>query len=292
MYDRKTVRRRRAVLAGCVALSIVLLTAYFGGGAAKAVQRGAQEVFSPIQSGASKALKPFRDLVGWTGDVFDAKGENERLKDELMQVRLDRAEVDTLRRDNQQLRALVGLPRQEGFPAEIDRISARVIAHSPTIWYSAVQIDRGRGDGVKEDQPVVTGDGLVGKVTDVTDGTARVTLITNDTSAVSAQVVPEGLGGVVRPKVGDPEDLLLEFLEKGRRPRRGATVVTSGSTSNELESLFPRGIPIGKVTRVEAGDLELYRRVHLEPFADLRRMDYVQVLNTDPPGERAEVRRP
>ena len=69
-------------------------------------------------------------------------------------------------------------------------------------------------------------------------------------------------------------------------------MVTSGSTSTELESLFPRGIPIGRVARVEADDLEVYRRVHIEPFADLRRMDYVQVLNTDPPSERAQVGAP
>ena len=280
------------MLAVCVAASVVLLTAYFGGGAAKALQRGAQEVFSPIQSGASKALKPFRDLVGWTGDVFDAQDENERLKKELAEARAEAAAARTAQRDAEQLRALVGLPRRDGFPNEIDRITARVIAHSPNIWYSAVQIDRGSGDGVEVDQPVVTGDGLVGKVTEVTGGTARVTLITNDSSAVSAEVVPEGLAGVVRPKVGDPEDLLLEFIEKGGRPRRGRTVVTSGSTSTELESLFPRGIPIGRVARVEADDLEVYRRVHIEPFADLRRMDYVQVLNTDPPSERAQVGAP
>lgn len=270
-------------------LSLALLTAYFGGGAATAVQRGAQEAFGPLESGASKALKPVRDIVGWTGDVFDAKDENKRLKVELERARQERAEIETMRRDNEQLRALVGLPKREGFPAEIDRIAARVIGHSPTVWYSAVQIDRGSGDGVKVDQPVVTGDGLVGKVTQVTDGSARVTLITDDSSAVTAQIVPDGVSGVLSPKVGDPDDLLLEFLQKGSRPRKGSIVVTAGSTSSRLDSLFPRGIPIGKISRVEQSDLDLYRRVHVDPFADLRRMDYVQVLNTEPPGDRAEA---
>jgi rod shape-determining protein MreC len=296
VYDRKTVRRRQAVLFGCVALSVVLLTAYFGnsggGGVTGTVQRGAQELFSPIQSGASKALKPFRDLVGWTGDVFDAKDENERLKRDLDSARSEAAQAQTMQRDNEQLRALVGLPKTQDFPDEIDRTTARVIGHSPSLWYSAVQIDKGTGDGIEVDQPVVTGEGLAGKVTEVTGGTARVTLITNDSSSVSAEIIPQGLGGVVSPRVGDPEDLLLEFVEKGRRPRKGATVVTSGSTSNRFESLFPRGIPIGRVTKVEEGDLELYRRVHIEPLADLRRINYVQVLNTDPPGDRAEVPSP
>ena len=79
MYDRKVVRRRRAALAVFVALSIALLTAYFGesgGGFFHAFQRGAQEAFAPIETGASRALKPVRDLFGWAGDTFDAKDEN------------------------------------------------------------------------------------------------------------------------------------------------------------------------------------------------------------------------
>ena len=76
MYDRKVVRRRRAALAVFVALSIAILTAYFGessGGFFHALQRGAQEAFAPIETGASRALKPVRDLFGWAGDTFDAK---------------------------------------------------------------------------------------------------------------------------------------------------------------------------------------------------------------------------
>ena len=83
MYDRKVVRRRRAALAVFVALSIAILTAYFGesgGGFFHALQRGAQEAFAPIETGASRALKPVRDLFGWAGDTFDAKKENKDLK--------------------------------------------------------------------------------------------------------------------------------------------------------------------------------------------------------------------
>ena len=68
VYDRKVVRRRRAALAVFVALSIAILTAYFGesgGGFFHALQRGAQEAFAPIETGASRALKPVRDLFGW-----------------------------------------------------------------------------------------------------------------------------------------------------------------------------------------------------------------------------------
>ncbi len=81
MYD-KTVRRRRAALLIFVTLSIGLLTVYFGesaSGGLHAIQRGAQEVLAPIEEGASRAFKPFRDAINWTGVVFDAKSVNEEL---------------------------------------------------------------------------------------------------------------------------------------------------------------------------------------------------------------------
>jgi rod shape-determining protein MreC len=286
VFDQKVVRRRRAVLAVFIGLSIILVTAYFGesgGGVLHSLQKGTQEAFAPIESGASKALKPFRDLFGWFGDTVDAKGENEKLKDEVEQLRTDLAEAQTAKRDAEQLRGLVGLRNFDGYPQGTEPVTARVIARSPTVWYSNIKIDKGSGDGIERNQPVVAAGGLAGKVTRVTGGTAEVTLITDASSAVSAQVMPNGANGIVKPEVGQPEDLLLDFVEKNRRVTEGTTVVTSGFASSRLESLFPRGIPIGKVTQVDLDEVDLYQRVHLRPFADLRRIDYVQVLTRKPP---------
>ena len=281
MFDKKVVRRRRAALAVFVALSVALLTAYFGesgGGALHALQRGAQEALAPIETGATRALKPARDFFGWAGDTIDAKDENASLRKEVERLRRELAENQTARRDASQLRGLVGLSRQEGFPRGTKPVTARVIARSPTVWYSTVKIDKGSSDGIKADQPVIASGGLAGKVTSVTGGNSEVTLITDSSSAVSAQVVPNGANGIVKPEVGSPEDLLLDFVEKGRRVTEGTTVVTSGFTSSRVESLFPRGIPIGRVSRVDLDEIELYQRVHLKAFADLRRLDFVQVL--------------
>jgi rod shape-determining protein MreC len=153
-----------------------------------------------------------------------------------------------------------------------------VIARSPTIWYSTLKIDKGSGDGLRENQPVIAAGGLIGKLTSVTGGTAEVRLITDGQSGVSAQVFPAGVTGVVRPEVGNPDDLLLEHVESGRRVTENTLVITSGFTSARTESLFPRGIPIGRVTKVDLDELETYQRVHVKPFADLHRIDVVQVL--------------
>lgn len=281
MFDSRVVRRRRAALAIFVVASIAMLTAFFGesgGGVFHTLQRGAQAGLAPIETGASRALKPLRDLGGWFGDTIDAKGENEQLRGEVEDLRRRLGQSATDQRDARQLRELVDLQRSGGFPDATEPLAARVIARSPTVWYSTLKIDRGSGDGVREDQPVIAAGGLAGKVTSVTGGTAEVTLITDSSSAVTAQVMPEGATGIVKPEVGKPDDLLLDFVQRGRRVREGATVVTSGFSSGEIRSRFPRGIPIGKVSRVDLEEIELYQRVHIKPFADLRAIDLVQVL--------------
>jgi rod shape-determining protein MreC len=295
VFDKKVIRRRRAALAVFIGLSIALLTAYFGesgGGVLHAFQRGAQEALAPIETGASRALKPLRDFVGWVGDTFDAKRENEKLRSEVEELRSKLAGAQTAERDASQLRGLVRLQRLAGFPQGTQPIAARVIARSPTVWYSTIRIDKGSDDGVRVEQPVIASGGLAGKVTRVTGGTAEVTLITDASSAVSAQVMPNGAAGVVRPEVGDPNDMLLDYIQKGRRVTENTTVVTSGFTSSRVESLFPRGIPIGRVTKVDLDEVDLYQRVHIEPFADLRQIDVVQVLTRRPDTRSAEVPTP
>jgi rod shape-determining protein MreC len=281
MYDRKVIRRRRAALAVLIALSIAILTAYFGesgGGAFHTLQRGAQEAFAPIETGATKALKPFRDFFGWAGDTIDAKDQNAELEQEVERLRTALAEAQTSLRDANQLKAIRELHEENTFPQSTEPVTARVIARSPTVWYSSVKVDKGSGDGVRIDQPVIAAGGLAGKVISVTGGTAEVRLITDGESGVSAQVFPQGVTGVVRPQVGDPNDLLLENVESGRRVTEHTIVVTSGFRSTKGESLFPRGIPVGEVTKVDLDELETYQRVHIKPFADLHRLDVMQVL--------------
>jgi rod shape-determining protein MreC len=291
---KRSIRRRRAVLALLVGLSIALLTAYFGestSGGLHAIQRGFLQVLAPLQEGASRALKPARDLVGWTGDVFDAKSENKQLRRQVHALQGKLAQSETASRDARELRALVGFNRSAGFPSGYSPVSARVIARSPTVWYSAITIDKGSDQGLHVNQPVMSGAGLVGKVSDVAPDAARVVLLTDHTSGVSAQVVPDGANGLVKATVGNPSDLILDFVQKGRPVPKGATVITSGWRSSRLESLFPRGIPIGTVTRSDSNERELYQRVHLHPFADLRNLDVVEVLTSggSASGQKAQL---
>ena len=292
MYDKKVVRRRRAVLGVLVALSIFLLTVYFGengGGILHGVQNGTSAAFSPLEKGVSIVFKPVSNFTHWTGDVFHAKKENKQLKKQVQELRTQLAQAQTAQRDTAELGGLASLTRGASFTQGSKLVSARVISRSPTVWYSNVVINVGTGDGVHIDDPVITAGGLAGKVSSVTGGEATVTLITDESSAVSAEVMPDGSNGIVRPEVGNPNDMLLDYIAKGAKIQKGNSVVTSGFTSSKLDSLFPRGIPIGKITNVSPSELEQYQRVHMQPYADLRRVNYVQVLTGNAEEQRAQV---
>ncbi|HEX3910289.1 MAG TPA: rod shape-determining protein MreC [Solirubrobacteraceae bacterium] len=277
MYD-KTVRRRRAVLALLVVLSLILLTAYFGeasSGGLHSVQRGFLTVVSPIQNGANKALKPVRDLVGWFGDTLHAKGQRDELRKQVDRLRREVIADDAEKHSYRELLSMYKLDNQLSV-ADYHPVTATVVAKSPNVWYSTVTIDKGESSGVHVNDPVINGEGLVGKVAQAASDGAQVTLITDSSVGVSARVGTSGATGIVQPKVGDPNDLLLQYLPANTRANRGEYVVTSGTVSSPDDSLYPPGIPIGQVTSVN--EESAYRSVNVHPLADLHNLDVVQVL--------------
>jgi rod shape-determining protein MreC len=275
---RKQVRRRRAVLTLLIIGSFLLLTITYGQSSG-GLQEGVSTIFSPLQTVADRALKPARDLVGWFDKTFEARGENSRLEDELVAARRQAVAGQEALQENAQLRKLVALNRGPALAeSAYESVTGRVIARSPTVWHSAVTIDVGSDDGVRVDDPVISGDGLVGLIASAQGGSAQVTLITDHASAVSAKVLPGGVQGVIRPEVGDPEDLILDFIDSTKDVHRGQAVVTSGWRAEGLASLFPPGLPVGEVTSASIVEQEASQQVHLRPYADLANLDLVQVL--------------
>lgn len=280
MHDRKVVRRRRAVLGLLVGCALILLTAYFGegsGGGLHAIQRGALAVFSPIESVASDALKPFRDLFGWVDDTFDAKGENEDLRKEVQGLRTEVAESSEKLRLSAQLEAIDELISSRGLD-DMEPVNAEVTLVSPVIWYSTVNINRGSGDGVKVGDPVINADGLVGRVLTTVSNASTVLLITDADSGVTARTKDGVLGIVQTGTPGDPNDMLLQRIPRGDVPKVGDLVMTAGIESSRFSSYFPPRIPIGEVTEVDLNELDASQQVHIKPYADLQDLDAVAVL--------------
>jgi rod shape-determining protein MreC len=287
VYD-KTVRRRRAVLGLLVACSLILLTAYFGesaGGALHGVQRGTSEVLNPLQEGASRALKPVRDLFGWFGDTIAAKGQVQDLRTERDRLRTEALRDESLVRDNQRMSDLLQLDGALGLTS-LGPVTGRVIFQSPTVWYATIRVDKGSDDGVRVGQPVINEEALIGRVTDVIGGSAQVTLITDTTMNVPARAGPRGVFGIVEPaSAGNPTDLVMKFVSPGTRLSPGDRVLTRGTEPEDRrQSLYPVGLPIGAVTRIDNEGTDT-QEIHLRPFADMRSLDFVQIL-TKPRGPR------
>jgi rod shape-determining protein MreC len=277
VYD-KTVRRRRAVLVLLVVLSLLLLTAYFGeasNGRLHAVQRDFLTVVSPIQDGANKALKPVRDLFGWVDNTVHAKTQRDQL---LKQVAKLRGELIASQAEKRSYNQLLGINRVDNQLSVKDYrpVTATVVGKSPNIWYATVVIDKGESAGVRVNDPVINGEGLVGKVAQVASDGAQVSLITDSTMGVSARIGKTTATGIVQPKVGDPNDLLLQYLPANTLANPGEYVVTSGTVASPDDSLYPPGILIGQVSSVN--EESAYKSVNVRPAANLHNLDVVQVL--------------
>jgi rod shape-determining protein MreC len=277
VYD-KTVRRRRAVLALLVVLSLLLLTAYFGeapNGRLHAVQRDFLTVVSPIQDGANKALKPVRDLFGWFGATLHAKGQRNELLKQVEKLRQQLVAEEAEKRISQQALALFHL--DELGVSEYHPVTASVVGKTPNFWYSTVDIDKGESSGIRVNDPVINAEGLVGKVAAVVADGAEIDLITDPSMGVSARVGTSSATGLLQPKVGEPGNLALHYLPADAQANVGEYVVTSGTVSNE-ESLYPPGILIGQITSVD--EESAFKSVNVHPFANLHALDIVQVLTS------------
>jgi rod shape-determining protein MreC len=276
----KTVRRRRAVLLLLVVLSLILLTAYFGeapNGRLHSVQRGFLTVVSPIQDGANKALKPVRDLFGWFGETADAKSQRDQLRKQVNSLRRQVAALQAEERSHKEAGGLARLDSSLSI-SDYHPVTATVVGKSPNLWYATVDIDKGTGAGVRVNDPVINGEGLIGKVSAVASDGAVVSLITDSTVGVSARVGSSSATGIIQPKVGNPNDLLLQYLPASAQPSVGEEVVTSGTVDPPDDSLYPPGIPIGAVTKV--GEESAYKSVDVQPYANLHNLDVVQVLTS------------
>jgi rod shape-determining protein MreC len=277
----KQVRRRRAILALLVAVSLILLTAYFGESPSSplhSVQRGIVEVLSPIQAGASKALKPVRDIAGWFSDTFHAKSQRDQLRREVQTLTAQLAVAQSAVAQNRQLTREVHLQDTLGLDTYAP-VAANVIGRDPTLWYSTIEVDKGSADGVKVGDPVLGDGGLVGKVSTVAANVSVVSEITDHSMAVAAQVQDASADtGILVPALGNPNQLLLQNLPSTAPIQAGQQVVTAGFKYNQLESLYPPGIPIGTVSNASQNMLLNNQEVQVNPAVDLRHLSVVQIL--------------
>ena len=146
-----------------------------------------------------------------------------------------------------------------------------MIGRSFSLWYGTIKISAGSSDGVARNDAVITEDGLIGRVSEVTGGTSEVALITDCLQrAVTARVVGKGPEGLVSGVVGAPGRLDFGLIQGDKEVKDGDRLVTAGFTSESgLSSRYPADIPIGQVVETIPAEQQQREQVNVEPFADL-----------------------
>ena len=289
--------RARLVAALLVLVSLALITIYFresNEGPLHAAQRIGVSVLMPFEVAGERIARPFRDGWSWMSDLLDAKDENDDLRRENEEMRQELIEARTAAQELALQSQISDYVTGPDFPTDFDSIVARVIGRPPSPYQQDVVVSAGTGDGIRLNAPVVDAEGsLVGKVTDATDSTAKITLITDQSSAVSAVVLETEASGVVKHGASS-STLILDRVEKDETAEEGNTVITAGWTTERFESLFPRGIPIGVVESVGQQDVDLFKRIQIAPLADFDSLSAVIVLIEKPqpvePQEKATDR--
>jgi rod shape-determining protein MreC len=268
--SRSTSALRRRIVAGVlVFLSLAMITVYFresSDGSLHNLQNAGASALRPFEVAAERVARPFRDAYGYFDGLVTAKSENERLRRELRQLRQLNIQNSTAVTELRDLKAELQYREGPTFPGQYRGVAAQVLSYS-THFGNEIVVAAGSSAGIRLDDPVATAEGLVGHVTWVTSGTAKVTLLTDQRSAVSAAVrrSPTNAAGILRVR-GD--SLVLDQVPKKDVVRVGDEIITAGSQQGEFPSFYPHGIRIGHVTNVSQNDIEPFKLIQVEPFVD------------------------
>ena len=260
-------------------VSLTLLTISFRSptsGALHDMQGVGSSVLRPFQIAASRVAQPFRDAYDYFDGLANAKSENAKLRKELEYVRSQELLNLEKAQEEQQLAKLLHYREGPTFPKGYRAVTARVVSASASPFARSLVITAGKSDGIKKLSPVVSGDGFIGRVTNVFPDTAVVTLLSDTQEWVPAVDVQTNARGVVH--ASGAGGLILDEVSKQLPVRAGDQIVTQGTVDPNFPLLEPYGIPIGRVTYAHATDTSSFLQVELQPLADLSSLRAVSVL--------------
>jgi len=265
---------------GLVVASLALITASFretSGGRLHGIQNDGAAVMKPFEVAANRVARPFRDAYNWFDGLANAHSENQKLKKEVRALRQENATAQSAVNENVSLKKLLHYEQGPSFPQDFRAVNASVLARITDIQQQ-ITVSAGSHQGVRENDPVVTSDGLIGKVTRVAPNFARVTLLTDATSAVAAVDLKTKAYGLIQHGAGGGTQLILGRVPKDRVVTEGDSIVTAGTQLPALPDIYPKGILIGRVTSVNQSDVDTFKQIQVSPFADFSSVDSVAIL--------------
>jgi rod shape-determining protein MreC len=258
-------------------LGSLVLMALQATGRLEPVQSAITQLTSPAQVGATGVTESATDAVSFVFELRNLRQRAAELEQVTNRLLVENFELREVERENQVLRAMLRFAQtRPGLEQRGAQIVARVIGQESNNFLEYIMLDLGASHGIQVGMAVVTDQGLVGRISHVTDTTSKVLLLTDANSAVNAIMQSSRLNGVVRGNPGG--DLIMDYIPQGALFSIGEVVLTSG-----LGGRFPKGIPIGQVVEIQQRDIDVFQRAVVRPTVDLSRLELVLVVtNFDP----------
>ncbi len=223
-------------------------------------------IITPFEKAFVHTSAKARDLFSSYFYLVGVRKENEGLKQQIEQMRVEQVRLQQDAAQARRLQALLSFKEQ--FISET--VPAQVIGTSGSDVSRLIYIDKGTSDGVHDNMAVITPDGIVGKVAKAFHSSSQVLLITDPNWGVGAILTQTRLQGIVKGTQSGAVQLAYIMSDEAVKP--GEPVVTSGG-----DRIFPKGLPIGTVKEVSPGK-ELFLNVRINPAADLNRLEEVLVI--------------
>ncbi len=225
------------------------------------------EAFKPTWSLLQSAVTTIRGGAAYFQDLEALRLDNTRLRQALTLAESELARQVEVDAQNKRLSQLVELSQTQG----VKGVAAQVVARAPDNWRKRLVVNRGTADGVGPDSVVMSPRGLIGRVLVAGTQTSIISLLTDPGQTVACLGQRSRSPGIVAGE-GDPT-LVMRYMPQQVDFRIGDLVLTSG-----FGGIFPKGIPVGKVVRVDQRPGAITPEVTLVPTADLDRLEEVMIL--------------
>jgi rod shape-determining protein MreC len=266
-----------------VLVSLALLTAYFresSSGPVHRMQGYGSAAMRPFQVVADRVARPFEDAYGWFHDMLRAKDENKKLREDVKKLRRDLVEKKNAKIEAAKLESMLQFEHSPRFPQDFSPVNAEVMTPASGPFEQTIVIAGGQNRDIALNDSVITEDGLVGRISQVGPTTSKVTLLSDSSFAASADDLQSETGaeGIVRHPTTGSDVLILDEIPVSQVVSVGDSIVTSGWRRPDLSSLYPAGIPIGRITSLNQTDVDPYKQIQVEPSVDLSSLYAVIVL--------------
>jgi rod shape-determining protein MreC len=228
-------------------------------------------VISPLvsaQTWISTRVLAIQNYLDAPQDLARLRQRNLELESEVSRLQAEVIELKQQITETRVLEALVDFARVN---PENRYVAAKVIGRDPSPFLQYVLINRGSDDGLRRGMPVVTQQGLVGRVAAVTANAARVQLITDAGSNVNVKLEPSRAQAVLQGDVTG--ELSLDMIPQSAEVQIGDLVLTSGLGGN-----FPADILVGQVTSVRSRDTDLAQTASVQPSEDFSQLEILLVI--------------